>query len=64
MKIYDVVYAQQQNGDKEKTQKTQWIRLGVLLEKEDGKMRIKLDAIPTGNWDGWLNVFERQEKKE
>jgi len=64
MKIYDVVYAQQQNGDKEKTQKTQWIRVGVLLEKEDGKMRIKLDAIPIGNWDGWLNVFERQEKKE
>jgi len=63
MKIYDVVYAQQQNGDKEK-QKTQWIRVGVLLEKEDGKMRIKLDAIPIGNWDGWLNVFERQEKKE
>jgi len=64
MKIYDVVYAQQQNGDKEKTQKTQWIRVGVLIEKEDGKMRIKLDSIPIGNWDGWLNVFERQEKKE
>jgi hypothetical protein len=60
VKVYDIVYAQQSNGDKEKTQ---WIRVGVLLEK-DGKMRIKLDSIPIGNWDGWLNVFERQEKKE
>jgi hypothetical protein len=61
VKVYDIVYAQQSNGDKEKTQ---WIRVGVLLEKEDGKMRIKLDTIPTGNWDGWLNVFEKSEKKE
>jgi hypothetical protein len=60
MKVYDIVYAQQSNGDKEKTQ---WIRVGVLLEK-DGKMRIKLDSIPIGNWDGWLNVFEKEKKEK
>ena len=59
MKIYDIVYAQQ-NGDKEKPQ---WLRVGILLEK-DGKMRIKLDTIPVGNWDGWLNVFEKAKKTE
>ena len=60
MKVYDIVYAQQSNGDKEKTQ---WIRVGVLLEK-DGKMRIKIDSIPIGNWDGWLNVFEKEKKEK
>jgi len=60
MKVYDIVYAQQSNGDKEKTQ---WIKVGVLLEK-DGKMRIKLDSIPIGNWDGWLNVFEKEKKEK
>ena len=60
MKVYDIVYAQQSNENKEKTQ---WIKVGVLLEK-DGKMRIKLDSLPIGNWDGWLNVFEKSEKKE
>jgi len=58
MKVYDIVYAQQSNGDKEKTQ---WIKVGVLLEK-DGKIRIKLDTIPVAGWDGWLNVFEKKEK--
>jgi len=60
MKVYDIVYAQQSNGDKEKKQ---WIKVGVLLEK-DGKMRIKLDSIPIGNWDGWLNVFEKEKKEK
>jgi len=60
MKVYDIVYAQQSNGDKEKTQ---WIKVGVLLEK-DGKIRIKLDSIPIGNWDGWLNVFEKEKKEK
>lgn len=60
MKVYDIVYGQtQSNGEK-----TTWLKVGVLIEKEDGKMRIKLDSIPIGNWDGWLNVFERSEKKE
>jgi len=58
MKVYDIVYAQQSNGDKEKKQ---WIKVGVLLEK-DGKIRIKLDTIPVAGWDGWLNVFEKKEK--
>jgi len=58
MKVYDIVYGQS-NENKEKTQ---WLKVGVLIEKEDGKMRIKLDAIPVGNWDGWLNVFEKKEK--
>ena len=60
MKVYDIVYAQQSNGDKEKTQQ---IKVGVLLEK-DGKMRIKLDSIPIGNWDGWLNVFGKEKKEK
>lgn len=57
MKVYDIVYAQG-NGEK-----TQWIRVGVLIEK-DGKMRIKLDTVPVAGWDGWLGVFEKAEKKE
>lgn len=55
MKVYEIVYVQQ-NNEKEKTQ---WLKVGVLIEK-DGKMRIKLDLIPAARWDGWLNVFEKK----
>jgi hypothetical protein len=60
VKVYDIVYGQS-NENKEKTQ---WLKVGVLIEKEDGKMRIKLDAIPVGNWDGWLGVFEKEKKEK
>ena len=34
----------------------------VLLEKDEGKMSVKLDVLPAGNWDGWLIVSERTSK--
>lgn len=40
--------------------KTAWDRHGVLIV--DGKkLSIHLDSIPTGEWNGWFNVFERQD---
>ena len=45
---------------KEGEEKTRWLRCGVLLQTDNG-MRIKLDSIPIGEWDGWLSVFEERE---
>ena len=42
--------------------KAQWERVGVLLEKDEGKMSVKLDLMPMGSWDGWLVVSERKSK--
>lgn len=40
--------------------KTAWDRHGVLIV--DGKkLSIHLDSIPTGEWNGWFNVYERQD---
>ena len=40
--------------------KTAWDRHGVLIV--DGKkLSIHLDSIPAGEWNGWFNVFERQD---
>jgi hypothetical protein len=41
--------------------KTFWERHGLLVV--DGKkMSIHLDSIPVGEWNGWFNVFEREEE--
>ena len=40
--------------------KTAWDRHGVLVV-DGGKLSIHLDSIPAGEWNGWLNVFERQD---
>jgi len=40
--------------------KTAWDRHGVLVV-DGGKLSIHLDSISAGEWNGWLNVFERQD---
>lgn len=61
MKIYDLLWkrAEDKNG------KARWERVGVLMEKDDGKLSLKLDLIPVSkDWDGWLVVSERKERDE
>lgn len=57
MTLYDVLYkkAEQEDG------KAIWMRCGIMIEKENGKKSLKLDAVPLGAaWDGWLVVSERK----
>ena len=58
MTLYDVLYkkAEQEDG------KAIWMRCGIMIEKENGKKSLKLDAVPAGStWDGWLVVSERKK---
>lgn len=56
MKKFDIVSGSESNG------KTRWRNHGLLIIKDDGKIRIKLDSIPTGDWDGWFGVYEQEPK--
>jgi hypothetical protein len=60
MKIYDLLWKRSED----KKGKARWEKVGVLMTKDDGKMSVKIDLIPVGNWDGWLVVSERREKEE
>ncbi|MGB1774478.1 MAG: hypothetical protein ACPHJ0_08455 [Arenicellales bacterium] len=37
-------------------EKTRWLTIGGLL-KEGDKTKIKLDTIPVGEFDGWVQCF-------
>ena len=56
-KIHDLLWKKSETKGK-----AQWEKVGVILEKEQGKMSVKLDVLPAGNWDGWLVVSERTSK--
>jgi hypothetical protein len=43
--------------------KKQYTTIGKLIEKEDGKLSIKIDTIPLG-WDGWATPYDRDEKSK
>ena len=56
-KTFDVLWKKSETNGK-----AQWERVGILLEKDDGKRSMKLDLVPAGEWDGWLVVAERKPK--
>ena len=52
--------------EKDGEQKTRWTNIGVLMTGErDGKRRtvIKLNVVPVGDWDGFINVFPIEKKQ-
>lgn len=59
MKLYDLIWKRAED----KEGKARWEKVGVLIDK-DGKLSMKLDLIPAGNWDGWLVVSERKGKDD
>jgi hypothetical protein len=59
MKIYDLLW--KRTDGNEKAGKVFWQKVGILMDK-DGKLSVKIDLLPAGNWDGWLTVSERKEQ--
>jgi hypothetical protein len=57
-KVFDLLWKRSENQGK-----AQGERVGVMLEKGDGKRSMKLDLMPAGEWDGWLVVSERRPKE-
>lgn len=58
MKIYDVLFKRgEQQG------RGIWIKCGIVLQKPDGRMSLKLDTVPISNeFDGWLVISERKQQ--
>jgi len=42
--------------------KTRWLTIGAMLQG-DGKTKIKLDTMPLGEWDGWVQIFPIEEQQ-
>ncbi len=58
MTVYDVLYKRGEHQGR-----GIWIKCGVVLQKPDGKMSLKLDAVPVGtDFDGWLVISERRQE--
>ncbi len=61
MKVYDLLV--KDSTITEEGEKTKWIKVGVLLQKEKG-FSVKLDVFPiVPTWDGWLTAKEREKEK-
>lgn len=45
------------------TEGTKWIKLGTIVQKDDGSMFGDLDSLPTGSWfDGSIQLFPVEQQ--
>jgi hypothetical protein len=59
-KIKDIVYAEKYTSGGE--EKTRYTNCGALLERDDGSLTVKLEAIPVG-FTGWLNCYDPKPRE-
>jgi hypothetical protein len=59
MTMYDLLWKRSEDKGK-----ARWEKVGILMEKDDGKKSVKIDLVPVGQWDGWLVVAERRAKED
>ncbi len=51
----------QQQGETKK----RYQRVGAVFEDEQGRMSLKLDAVPVGQfWSGWISFFEPRPRQQ
>ena len=44
--------------------KNRYVSVGSALRGSDGRLIIKLDAMPVSpGWEGWLNIFEDSDDR-
>lgn len=50
--------------DRQGNKKTSWLTIGKIFYTDKGSSFIKVDCIPTGNWDGVAQVFDERNQQE
>lgn len=62
VKKQDVCYAEKYTSNGEA--KTRWHNVGKAFHNENGNISIKLNSIPVGDWDGYLNLFDERNNNQ
>lgn len=62
-KLYDAVVSTGKYTDQSGKEKNRYLTVGAVMQNDEGRMSLKLEAVPV-NFNGWINFYEpRQEKK-
>ena len=60
-KTHDAVYGGEKYTDKNGDEKTRFINVGALFQRDDGSQTMKLESIPVG-FNGWISFYEPKPK--
>ena len=45
-------------------EKNQYATLGALFKRDDGSVCLKLDTVPVGEFNGWVNFYDFEERQQ
>lgn len=62
-KTHDAVYAGEKYTDRDGNEKTRYLNVGALFERDDGSRTMKLESLPIG-FNGWINFYEPKEREQ
>ena len=65
--IYEVCGSAGTYKAQDGSEKTRWIKAGVVFKNDKGYVSLKLDSVPTRrneNGELWLSLFVPQDKKD
>lgn len=58
-KVANGTYTDKKTGK----EKTSWLTIGKVIQKDDGSLSLKLDSIPVA-FSGWINFFDPPSENE
>jgi single-stranded DNA-binding protein len=62
-KRYDAVATIGEYTNKQGEKKKRYLTVGAVMEGNDGRMALKLDALPTNpEWSGWIAFYEPKQQ--
>lgn len=64
-KVYDAVVTTGKYTDKQSgKEKNRYLTVGAVFVNDEGQYSLKLEAIPTVGFTGWINFYEPRERTE
>ena len=62
-KKFDAVATIGRYTDRNGDEKSRFLKVGVVLEGDDGRMCLKLDALPVGqDWSGFISFYPPKDR--
>lgn len=59
----DLVFSTGEYKDKEGNDKKSWAKAAaVFQDSESGKLSVKFEAMPVGEWSGWMKIFTKDNE--
>lgn len=64
-KKYDAVATVGKYTDREGNEKKRYVTIGAVFEDDQGRMSMKLDAVPCSpDWSGWASFYEPDRNRQ